>query len=121
MLPMPDHKWWQDWKFAGAIGVVFLGVGLIMFALSTNRTADSVEAQQPVIERLDSLAQNNNIHLEALRRNQAGIDALVAYVEEAKAKEAAGQDAVTFLVDLLCSSEDPVRQAACAEIQGDSP
>jgi hypothetical protein len=121
MFPAPDRRWWQDWKLAAAVAAMFLGVGLTMFALSFTRTADSVEGLEPVVDRLDALSQTNSDHLEALRRNQEGIDSLVSYVEEAQAAEAAGEDAVTFIVDLLCASEDPVRVAACEEIHRRQP
>jgi hypothetical protein len=120
MFPAPDRRWWQDWKLAAAVAAMFLGVGLTMFALSFTRTADSVEGLEPVVDRLDALSQTNSDHLEALRRSQEGIDSLVAYVEELRARAAADapDDPVALIVELLCSSEDPVRVAACERVRG---
>jgi hypothetical protein len=74
-----------------------------------------------------SVAVDNQESLEAIERaiegiqgNQEGIDVLVNFVRDMQAQPEEEPANLQVFIDLLCSSEDPVRLAACAKL-GEDP
>lgn len=63
-------------------------------------------------------AVSNKETLDAIEKNQAGIDELVGFVRDVERQQ--GQqgesDTVRNLYTLLCASEDPVRIKACEQL-----
>lgn len=61
--------------------------------------------------------------LEAIEKNQAGVDELVAFVRDLQEQpdDDTNAQVVQQIFRLLCASEDPVRLAACAELEGNFP
>lgn len=55
--------------------------------------------------------------LARLDDNQEGIDSLVSFVRDFEdAQEEGGTDPTTIFIELLCSTQDEVRQATCVEL-----
>lgn len=114
-------QWWQDWRWVGAVALLFIAVGFVVFVTISVLTRAEVEEQGPVIDRLSELAENNAAAIEQIERNQAGIDELVAFVRDVQAQPDTDDGTVQTFIDLLCASSDPARQAACTELEGASP
>lgn len=115
--------WWKNPKWISAIAALFLSVGFCAFTIITVNTNQTVADQAPVIERLESLAEANRETLVQVSNNQAGIDSLVAFVEEVRNRDN-NEGAVQVILEILCASSDPVRIEACQRLlqpEGDPP
>lgn len=106
------RRWFQDWRWIASIAGL---VGALSFAAFAGQlVVNSGKADQ----RDESI---NNIEkiLEGVAENQEGIEELVSFVRDAQAQASTDRirpDDLLIFVDLLCSSEDPVRLAACEQI-----
>lgn len=115
VTPRSQMHWWQDWKWVASIAFVVAAIAIGAWSLASIRT-------NVTVDKLAGIAADNQNTLTRLDRNQAGIDELVAFVHEFQAQQASqasgqGQSKVaTDIIALLCSSSDPVRQAACHQL-----
>ena len=119
---------WADWRWVAAIAGLLAAVSLATIAVTSVITGGQVQDQQPVLDKLQSIADTNSDNIAAIERSQASIDRslantdeIVAFVRELRADAAAGDDgtadAVALIVGLICSIGDPGVQAACAALQ----
>lgn len=116
------QQWWQDWRWVAATAALVGMLGFASFVATTVIANAQVEEQGPVIDRLTELAENNASAIAQIENNQAGIDELVAFIRDLQAQEdPADPGTVQTFIDLLCASSDPVRQAACADLEGATP
>jgi len=104
-------KWWQRPAYIASIAALVAAVALGTLGVSALITNDA-------LDRLDQVAGDNRATLEAIERNQAGVDELVDFVHDLQ--QAPPDDNTEQVVNrifvLLCASEDPVRIAACTEL-----
>jgi hypothetical protein len=114
-------QWWQDWRWAAAVAAVLIGVSFAVFVASTVANTAEVADQGEVIAQLSVLAESNAIAIQQIEANQEGIDELVAFVRDVQAQPDTEPDTVRVFIELLCASSDPVRVAACNELQGAAP
>lgn len=108
-LTHPDD-WYKDWRWIAAAAATLVAVAVLLMAISLSQ-------QGPVLDRLDGIAADNHATLESLERQGAGVQVLVDYVEELRAREGQGTETAQRFVDLLCADSDPMRIAACQEFR----
>lgn len=118
--PRREMHWWQDWKWVASIATLLFVIAFSTFVFTTVKTGNTVDKNSPVISQLNDLAKSNAATLDRLDKNQAGIDELVAFVHEVEAQQSAqgaGQSQIVKdLIEILCSSSDPVRVEACVRL-----
>lgn len=110
----PD--WLKRPAYIAALAALIAAIALGTVAATTVITGGKVDDQGPILERIDKLAVENRSTLDAVERNQAGVDELVEFVRDIQARPDAGASDRQLFIDLLCASEDPVRIAACQEL-----
>lgn len=121
-MERPDlpPKRWHDWRWVAAVAALLLAGAISTVAIKTTITESRVGDQTEVIDRLGVLAESNASAIRQIEHNQAGIDELVEFVRDIQQQpsdDGSVQKAVQTVVNLLCESSDPVRLAACAELQ----
>lgn len=118
---MQRLRWWQRPAYIAAIAGLAAAVAVGTLAANSIITGNEVNAQGEVLDRIDQLAIDNRSTLEAIEKNQAGVDELVEFVRDIQSRPEADDDTVRTFVRLLCASSDPVRQQACAELGATPP
>lgn len=115
--PQPRHlRWFQRPAYIAALAGLIASIALGTLAASNVATGNDLDDQGAVLDRIDRLAVENRSTLDAVERNQAGTDELVAFVRDLQSRPEPETDDRQMFVDLLCASEDPVRLAACEEL-----
>lgn len=114
-LPRP-LRWFQRPAYIAALAALIASLALATLAASNVATGNDLDDQGTVLQRLDDIAVDNHSTLEAIERNQAGVDELVAFVRDLQARPAPEAVNVQTFIDLLCASDDPVRLAACEQL-----
>lgn len=118
----PKH-WWQNPRWIGALAGLIFAIGNTSWALTTVATQGEVKDAATAFDDLANIAESNADAIQRLDENQAGIDELVAFVRDVQAQQEANGDStsqlVNTLITLLCASEDPERDAACAAVLGE--
>ena len=102
-------KWYQNWRWIAAVAAFFASIAVSALAATT--VVNSAH-----IDDLSVLAERNSKAITGIENNQAGIDELVAFVHDVQLRQGQGGNQSQLFIDLLCSSSDPVRLAACAEL-----
>src|SRR5690606_22689317 len=100
------------WRTLWVVTFTVLVASLIIGALTVNLLLQASKVRNEELNNIESA-------LLAIERNQAGIDELVSFVRDVKeAQETGGARSVDLqiFIDLLCASDDPVRQQACEQI-----
>lgn len=107
-------RWFQRPGYVAALAGLLAAIALAVMAASNLDTGNEIDDQGAILTRIDRLAIENRSTLEAVERNQAGVDELVEFVRDIQAEPET--NTTQMFVDLLCASEDPVRLAACREL-----
>lgn len=126
---LPINRWWQRPKYIAALAALVFALSFSAFAyrtwttaLDVGETKENISEYEPIIARLDNLAEDNAKNIASLEKNQVGIDTLVDFVNDLRRERVQNEQPPSSgdpYIRLLCASSDPIRQAACAEIQGE--
>ena len=93
-----DLKWWQRPAYIASIAALVASLAFVTVAVNSAINGSRLDDQGDV--------------LEAIERNQAGVDELVDFVHDLKAEDQANPDTadpVRVVLDILCASSDPRR------------
>lgn len=108
---MPVVRAWHDWRWVAAVAGFIASLGIVAFAVSAVENGTLLEEVKHQNTQLQ-------VQTDRLDRNQAGIDELVSFVREIRNRNnREAQSSAQMFVELLCSSEDPIRRAACQKLQ----
>jgi len=98
-------RWRRLWAVTFGALILVLGSG----AVTVNLLLDASRVRNRELSQIDQVIQE-------ISDNQAGIDELVSFVRDVAETQNEEEFDLTVFIDLLCSSEDPARQAACAAL-----
>lgn len=107
-----DQVWYKRPKWLAALAALVAAWSFAGFVTTTVVTSRQAEVNS---ENIGSLEQV----VEELRRNQEGIDELVAFVRDLQSQPPDNNStarAVQQVLDMLCASSDPVRMEACSQL-----
>lgn len=90
-------KWWQRPTWLASLAAFIASISFSALMVVTIRDSET---------------------LDAIEKNQEGIDELVTFVRDLQSQPPSNgsSQVVQQVISLLCASEDPVRQQACNEL-----
>lgn len=101
-------RWYQNYRWIAAMAGFVAACAFAAFSAVT-------VVNSTTIDDLSKIAEANAHAIDGIERNQAGIDELVAFVAEIRART--GPSGTERIIQMLCESSDPVRQEACHRLQ----